>query len=383
MRVALVNLTSGGLSGGYAKYLDAILPLLRRDTRVAVLDVFVPPGVTLGARAAEATRSWPHNDALSGYATLRTQLRQLAPDVVFFPTSRLVRCGMVPTVVMVRNMEPLTVPFGGNTWREGLKNLARARATRVACRQASRVIAVSRYVERFVTERWHLEPGRVGVVYHGIDSPAHGAAPVMPLPLGDRPRFVFTAGSIRPARGLEDLIRAMPILRRAEPGLTLAIAGGVDASGRRYEARMKRLAASLGVDRALVWAGHLSAPEMAWAFQHCAAFVVTSRAEACPNIALEAMSHGASIVSTEQEPMPEFFDSSALYYPPRDAGVLAARLESVLRTAPAVLEERRTQTRRRSETFTWARTAARTVDQLLMAVSRGAVRAAFDRALTD
>ena len=60
----------------------------------------------------------------------------LAPDVVFFPTARLIECGGAPTVVMVRNMEPLTVPFGGNTWREGFRNIARARVARARFRPA-------------------------------------------------------------------------------------------------------------------------------------------------------------------------------------------------------------------------------------------------------
>ena len=81
----------------------------------------------------------------------------------------------------------------------------------------------------------------------------------------------------------------------------------MDAVAHAYGARMQHLAAKLGVARAIIWTGHLSPPEMAWAYGRCAAFVVTSRAEACPNVALEALSHGAPVVSTTQDPMPEFF----------------------------------------------------------------------------
>ncbi len=34
MRIALLNLTGGGLSGGYRAYLLALVPLLRKDPRV-------------------------------------------------------------------------------------------------------------------------------------------------------------------------------------------------------------------------------------------------------------------------------------------------------------------------------------------------------------
>src|SRR5205085_10635944 len=139
------------------------------------------------------------------------ELARLAPDVVFFPTARLVDCGRVPTVVMVRNMEPLTVPFGGNSWRESLRNLVRARAARRACERATRVIAVSDFVRWFVTGRWGLPASRVGRVYHGV-TPPDPASEMVPPSLRSVNRFVFTAGSIRPARGLEDLIRATPAL---------------------------------------------------------------------------------------------------------------------------------------------------------------------------
>ena len=69
--------------------------------------------------------------------------------------------------------------------------------------------------------------------------------------------------------------------------MRIAIAGKADRSAGAYETRMRRLAARLGVADAIVWAGHLAPEEMAWAYDHCAAFVVTSRAEACPNVALE------------------------------------------------------------------------------------------------
>jgi glycosyltransferase involved in cell wall biosynthesis len=367
MRVALVNLTGGGLSGGYVKYLQALLPLLERDSRISALHVFAPLGVAVPNVARGPVRTWPANDGIRGYRHLRRQLVDLAPDVIFFPTARLVRAGAIPTVVMVRNMEPLTVPFGGNTWPEGLRNLARARAARVACRRASRVVAVSRYVRAFLVRRWQLDETRVAIVYHGIDPAGTGPVPSRPVAVaGDSP-FLFTAGSIRPARGLEDVIRALPEVLRHHPAQSLVIAGTVDPSGQPYATRLRRLAQVLGVDQRVVWAGHLNAAEMAWAFGRCAAFVVTSRAEACPNLALEAMSHGAAIVSTTQEPMPEFFGDVAAYYAPRDTGELASRLGEVL-SARAMAGARAQAGIARAGGFTWRQTADRTIRELQRAV---------------
>jgi glycosyltransferase involved in cell wall biosynthesis len=370
VKVAIVNLTSGGLSGGYLKYLRALVPLLRQDARISRLDLFVPEGIVLDG--CGPLHTWPARDGLASHRALRAQLDRLSPDVVFFPTARLLDCGDVPTMVMVRNMEPLTVPFGGNTWRESLRNIARARVARAACLRASRVIAVSRHVQQFVIGRWGLPQERVPVVYHGVDADGGGAT-VMPAALEGVPRFVFTAGSIRPARGLEDLIRAAPSLLRGDAAMRIAIAGKADRSAGAYEARMRRLAAGLGVANAIVWAGQLAPAEMAWGYDHCAAFVVTSRAEACPNVALEAMSHGAPIVSTSQDPMPEFFAGTAAYYRPQDAAGLAARIAEIVAESADEADRRRENTRARAAAFPWTRTAAETVAQLAVAAAmRGA-----------
>ena len=370
LKIAIVNLTSGGLSGGYLKYLRALVPLLRTDRRVDRVEVFLPAGVDVPE--CGPTRSFPARHPLTVRQMLRRELDVLAPDVVFFPTARLLDCGRVPTVVMVRNMEPLSVPFAGNTWRESFRNVARARTARHACRRASRVLAVSRHVYEFVNNRWGVPPERLGLVYHGID-PATGPARDLRRFEQLQP-FVFTAGSIRPARGLEDLIQAAGALRSGHPGLKFVIAGSSDSSSRPYEARMRRLVEQLGLAEAVVWAGHLPPDDMAAAFQRCAAFVMTSRAEACPNVALEALSHGAPIVSTLQAPMPEFFADAATYYEPRDARTLASRVTEVLRLPSGELSRRRAAALRRAAGFTWSRTADETVAQLQLATLAAGTR---------
>lgn len=366
LKVALVNLTSGGLSGGYAKYLAALLPLIDADSRVAQLAVFAPPGVRVPG--FEQVRTWAAGPLQDPHRELRRQLAAIAPDVIFFPTARLVRLGSTPTVVMVRNMEPLTVPFAGNPWREGLRNVARAIAARAACRRASRVIAVSKHVEAFVKKRWRVPEDGISVVYHGIEPiTARPGLPSASKLQQLRSGFLFTAGSIRPARGLEDAIRALPAVVRQNPSQSLVIAGRADASGRPYAARMAKLARDLGVDSAVIWAGQLTPMEMAWAYNGCDAFIVTSRAEACPNVALEAMSHGARIVSTTQPPMPEFFGEAAAYYPPRDSGQLAVQLNAIL-SRPSDAATRAIAGAARAASFTWERTADRTIRELQRAV---------------
>ena len=355
MRIAVVNLTSGGLSGGYRKYLARLMPLLANDPRVHALTVFVPEGAANDMDRGIDVRTWPRH-AGRQFPSLVRDVVAGAPDVVFVPTARHAEFANLPVVTMVRNMEPLTVPFDGNTWAEGLKNVARAWEARRACRRAARVIAVSEHVRDFIVSRWQIDRDRVGIVYHGVDGPG----PAEAVPDTARPRILFTAGSIRPARGLEDVIRALPLM---DPEARLLIAGHADSGCAGYAEHLRRLCGDLGVTSRVTFAGQLGPADMAEAFRQCAAFVMTSRAEACPNTALEAMSCGCAIVSVDRAPMPEFFGEAALYYPLADIRALAQQLRAVI-TSTAEHDRLAGAARRRAADFTWEATRDRTIHEL-------------------
>jgi len=367
MKVAIVNLTSGGLSGGYAKYLQCLIPMLRADPRVTAISVFMPPGIAWTGPPGVDVASWPCNDARSLYRELREAVCALLPDVVFIPTARWLDFGGIPTVVMVRNMEPLTMPFGGNPWTEALRNLGRAHAARVACERATRVIAVSRHVAAYITEQWNVGREKIGLVYHGVDAPPAREHMVVPAALEQNtPRqFIFAAGSIRPARGLEDALHATARLRAPED-VKLVIAGSADQGMDRYRRRLQRLAHKLCRHRVL-WTGNLRAAEMAWCFAGCAAYLTTSRAEACPNTTLEALSHGCQVIAPQMPPMPEFLTSSNLSYRPGDVADLAAQIERALAATPEAREACSEAARTRARGFPWEVTAMHTLQQLQLA----------------
>jgi glycosyltransferase involved in cell wall biosynthesis len=356
MRLAVVNVTSGGMSGGYRKYLMRLMPLLANDPRVTDLSVFVPERAAVNLASEIEVRTWRPGSGGSRFATLARDVAACAPDVVFVPTSRHVSFGSTPVATMVRNMEPLEAPFGGNTWTESVKNVARAWEARRACRHATRVIAVSEHVRNFIVSRWRIDRERIGTVYHGVDEAAPRPAPMEP----ETGRTLFTAGSIRPARGLEDVIRALPLL---DADVRLVIAGGVDAGCARYADGLRRLCGETGVTARVSFAGQLDTAGMASAFQHAVAFVMTSRVEACPNTALEAMSHGCAIISVNRAPMPEFFRDAARYYPVAEAHALAVQLRAIL-ADPAERGRLGRAARCRAAAFTWEATKNRTIEEL-------------------
>jgi D-inositol-3-phosphate glycosyltransferase len=168
---------------------------------------------------------------------------------------------------------------------------------------------------------------------------------------------------------LEDAIRALALITPQTPHTRLVIAGSPDPGTENYDRAMKRLARAQGVEERVVWAGHLGPADMAWCFRRAAAFIMTSRVEACPNTALEAMSEGALCLSTKNPPMPEFFGDAAAYYPAGDSAALARLLvDRALRATAGDVAASREAGRRRSRRYSWSDTAERTVGELLAAI---------------
>jgi glycosyltransferase involved in cell wall biosynthesis len=344
MRIALLTLTRGAVSGGYAKYLREIVPRLRAHSEVEELHVYVPPAL---ANADPTWRTW------TTVRSLRSEVAAQRPDVVFIPSAFHVDFGSIPVVTMIRNMEPLERPFAGNAPADAIRNAARAAMARRACRRSQRIIAVSNHVRDFLANRWKIDPASIGVVYHGVDVPPADFGGTTPVAALKDPPFLFTAGSIRPARGLEDLL-GLPH--------AIAIGGAVDSGATRYAARLRRAFQHAGTR--VNWLGRLTPAEMSSYFASAQLFIMTSRAEACPNTVLEAMAHGCLSVSTDQPPMPEFYGDTALFYRRGDRSDLARAVEEALRLNPSSAADLRERARLRAARFPWTATVEGTLREL-------------------
>lgn len=359
MRVAMLNLTAGRLSGGYRKYLQHVVPPLRAERAISELVVVVPPGHEQYSGVGNDAWTWRDGEHLLGYRSLRQRVRAWKPDVVFIPTARYINCH-APTLCMVQNMLPMMPP----TLRDGVAAWGKLRAdaalARYAVTRATRVIAVSDYVRGWLIDEWHIPAKRIGVVYHGVDpvdtTPAFHGAHIEVLPRG---KFLFAAGSLFPYRGLEDAVQALPLLR--DTSVQLVIAGEGSAG---YRNQISELARHLHVAGRVVWIGQVDPAVMTAAYQRCAAFLMTSRVEACPNIALEAMAAGARCISTLSPPMPEFFTESALYYGAGDASTLAEHINTVLSAGEPATTQAQSAARARAAAFLWRDTKTGVVEQL-------------------
>lgn len=355
LRVLIASPLGRAMSGGYRKYLNDMVPVLRRHLVNGSLSVVVRGGI-------------PDGDAQHGYestADLRRLIKRLRSDVVLVPTARRLEGLGVPVVCMVRNMEPFDHPTSNHQPLLAAKNLLRRRQALAACASATGVIAVSDHV-RCVLARSGVDISKVSVVPHGVGAP--GDVQLAPAGELETSRFLFTAGSLRPARGIEDLLRALEVL---PSDLRLVVAGAPTGDAKRYARRLRALAKRGRISGRVSWTGPLTTEQMSWCFAHAEMFVSTTRAEACPNTLLEAMAHGLACIATRRPPMPEFLGEAGEYYTVGDGHSLASIVSSVL-SDPEMPQDLGRRALARASEMTWDRCAARTVAVLRAAVEEGA-----------
>jgi len=136
---------------------------------------------------------------------------------------------------------------------------------------------------------------------------------------------------------------------------------------RGYYRKLKTAIRRFGLESSILFTGPLSEQEMRWCYQHCKMFLMTSRVEACPNIALETMAQGCIAIVAHNPPLPEMLDNTVFFYPPKEHNALAGRIERVLNMSEEQLNAMRRCSLERATQFSQDKCAKLTVAELIKA----------------
>ncbi len=331
MRLVVVNLSARTISGGYEEYLKHFFTHAGNEPGIEAILFIAVKAVTdkfAGMSKIRTLELAPLGALLSSVWKVRQQIESFRPDVVYVPMEK--RCkGLpnLPVVTMVQNMEPFVPPIAGNSllWKLVLRKM-RKRAI-AAIRHSAHVITLSEFAHQAVVSESGIDPANVSKIPHGME---HGSAEEVRKPdsLDESSSFIFTAGSLSPARGLEDLVKAFIYLKHQGKlkDTKLYIAGSVHKYNMRWYWRLIKDISRVGLDDEVKWLGYLSRSEMQWCFRNSLLFVVTSRVESFCITAVEAMACDARIISTNSPCLPETLGDYATYYDAGDWQQLAAKI---------------------------------------------------------
>ena len=229
--------------------------------------------------------------------------------------------------------------------------------------EARRVITCSAYMGWEVTRLFDLPPDKVDVLPNGVDAaawqvPAERAAAARRRWAGDGPLAVF-AGRLVYEKGVQDLLAAVPRLRRRYPGFRLVVAGRGPLAG-----ELRERARALRLGRAVRFAGFVPDAELAALVAAADCAVVPSRYEPFGLVALEAAAAGTPVVASDVGGLREVVAHrrTGLSVPVGDAAALAEAMGELLTDqvlGRRLAKQARTVLRRDR---TWASVADRTAD---------------------
>jgi glycogen(starch) synthase len=197
--------------------------------------------------------------------------------------------------------------------------------------QARRVITCSAYMRWEVTRLFELPAEKVDVVRNGVDAarwrvPAARAAAARARWAPDGPLVAY-GGRLVHEKGVQDLVAAVPRLRRRHAGLRVVVAGtGPAADALREQARAARLG------RSVTFAGFVPDAELAALVAAADCAVVPSRYEPFGMVALEAAAAGTPVAVADVGGLAEIVEDgrTGVRFPPADPAGLADAVGRVL-----------------------------------------------------
>jgi glycosyltransferase involved in cell wall biosynthesis len=162
--------------------------------------------------------------------------------------------------------------------------------------------------------------GRGEVVANGVEippPPGDGAAvrAALEVPSGDL--LVFALQRLAPEKRVDALLHALRRCLDAGAAVTLVVGGtGPQAPG------LRALAAELGVDKHVRFAGYIPRADLPGYFEACDLFALHSTYETFGLVAAQAMSYGRAVVTVRATALPEVVGEGGVLVEPGDPRAL-------------------------------------------------------------
>ena len=242
---------------------------------------------------------------------------------------------------------------------------------RWALRQADVIATVSESARDDLVGTFGLRRSAVRVipdaVHAGFRPLSQSAATEQALTrygLGTGGPLILYVGGLSPHKNLSTLIEAFTQLLRdgAPAGARLALVG--DLHGDVFhsnQAALRRQVARLGLNGEVVFTGFVPDADLVYLYNAAQMLVLPSFAEGFGLPAAEAMACGTPVVASRVPALLEVVGEGGLFFDPRSAAELAARLRDVLQNGErrAVLRRAALQQARR---FSWEQSARAALD---------------------
>ncbi|VAW30115.1 hypothetical protein MNBD_BACTEROID07-1001 [hydrothermal vent metagenome] len=307
-------------------------------------------------------REFSFSEQISFYRFLNC----LGADLVHFTMPHhpiLYRRPFVTTIHDLTMFSPIMTP--GNTIKNSLiyklKLPVYSYVFKRSARKAKSVITdtVNTKVD-LVRKVSRFDPEKATVTYLAADKITAKAEAVKNLK--DK-EFLFFVGRAWPYKNIKTLIDGYAIAKEKHPELQLALAGKKESFYEELEAYAK----DKGI-KDVHFLGFVSEGELRWLYENATAYVFPSFAEGFGLPGLEAMIHGAPVLSSSATCLPEVYGEGALYFDPNSPEGLAD-LVNKLMSHPDLRRDLVEDGKKQAKKYSWQRMAQQTHEIYLDALS--------------
>lgn len=232
--------------------------------------------------------------------------------------------------------------------------------TRLTCRRARRVIAISHSTAQDVAASFEIPRERVDVAAPGYDPAVY-----RPLPVGDvaqfrqakglPERFWLFIGTLEPRKNLTTLLNAYAQLPTSEQ-LPLILGGG---KGWDYDDIFTTIERHQLADK-VRWVGFIPTDELPFWYNSAETFFYPSVFEGFGLPVLEAMACGTPVIVSDSTSLPEIVGESSVRVPPYDEDAWVTALHRAFHDR-AWRENAAQQGIKEVERYTWQQTAETTL----------------------
>jgi glycosyltransferase involved in cell wall biosynthesis len=286
-------------------------------------------------------------------------------DVIHAPAYTAPAWSAIPVVLTIHDVSYERHPEWYPYRRDGLRRAF----YRLSARGAARVITDSEFSANEITAAYRIPRDRITVAPLGVPdgfAPATHASDA--LPAGVTTPFLLHVGDLHERRNLPVVVHAMLEAQRRPgmPPLSLVLAG-ID---RGIGDRLRSYAREAESPEAVVCLGEVTDAQLVTLYRDAVALVYPSRYEGFGLPVLEAMACGTPVIASRAASMPEVLGDAGVLLDPDDEPGWAEAIARVMTD-----EWERGRMRKagltRAREFTWARTAALTLDVYRQAAERG------------
>lgn len=282
-------------------------------------------------------------------------LRKLNPDLVHFCMPQQPLLYQAPAVTTVHDLNLLKI-----TENEGMslpvlkfKQLVFKALLKTVIKRAARIIAISEYTKKDILEFQPVADKRITVTYEAADLVSEVEEPVERYV--DK-QFMIIVGRAETYKNRRAAIEAHHILLKSHPDLHLVVIGKHDETSKLLEKEYQ----DKGYKQ-VEFFGFAPDAQLAWFYAHCAVYAFPSYMEGFGLHGLEAMKHGAPVVSSNATCLPEIYGDAALYFDPSNYQEMASQVGRVL-DDPGLRLELIKKGSSKAKEYSWQRMAKQTHD---------------------